>query len=95
MSEWQPIETAPSGLPVLVYYLNQLGKGRSVKAMYADRFAIESQCDDEYVEYSEEADEYYMPEGWYECIDNWDEYSFVSITEGTPTHWMPIPEPPK
>lgn len=33
--------------------------------------------------------------GWYECIDNWDEYSQVAINEGEPTHWMPLPTPPK
>ena len=26
-------------------------------------------------EYDEENDEYYMPEGWWEVIKNWDEYS--------------------
>ena len=33
--------------------------------------------------------------GWYESIDNWDEYTQVSIYQGEPTHWMPLPDPPK
>ena len=45
-------------------------------------------------DYDEETDEYYFPEGWWEVIKNWDEYSCVAI-EDTVTHWMPLPEPPK
>ena len=45
-------------------------------------------------EYDEETDEYYYPEGWWECLFNWDEYSSVAI-EDFVTHWMPLPEPPK
>lgn len=45
-------------------------------------------------EYDEETDEYYFPEGWWEVIKNWDDYSCVAI-EDTVTHWMPLPEPPK
>ena len=33
--------------------------------------------------------------GWYECIDNWDDYTEVAIHEGEPTHWMPLPAPPQ
>lgn len=45
-------------------------------------------------DYSEETDEYYFPEGWWEVIKNWDDYSCVAI-EDTVTHWMPLPQPPK
>ena len=45
-------------------------------------------------EYSEEDDEYYLCEGWYEVIKNWDDYNSVAV-EDFVTHWMPIPEPPK
>lgn len=45
-------------------------------------------------DYDEEADEYYFPEGWWEVIKNWDDYSCVAI-EDTITHWMPLPEPPE
>jgi hypothetical protein len=45
-------------------------------------------------EYNEETDEYYLEEGWYEEINNWDEYSSIAIND-TVTHWMPLPEPPK
>lgn len=45
-------------------------------------------------EYSEEDDEYYLCEGWYEVIKNWDDYNSVAV-EDFVTHWMPIPEPPE
>ena len=41
-------------------------------------------------EYSEEDDEYYLCEGWYEVIKNWDDYNSVAV-EDFVTHWMPLP----
>lgn len=63
---------------------------------HAERFKEECySADDECVtEYNEETDEYYLHEGWYECINNWDDYSSIAIDD-TVTHWMPLPEPPK
>lgn len=45
-------------------------------------------------EYSEEDDEYYLLEGWYEVIKNWDDYNSVAIPDFV-THWMPLPAPPE
>lgn len=53
------------------------------------RFPEDTDCYD----YSEEDDEYYLKEGWYEVIHNWDEYGSVVIGDFV-THWMPLPEPP-
>ena len=50
--------------------------------------------DDSVSEYNEENDEYYIAEGWYEVIKNWDDYGFVAIDDFV-THWMPLPEAPK
>ena len=63
---------------------------------HAERWKEEcSNCDgDCAVEYNEEDDEYYLCEGWYEVIKNWDDYSSIAIAD-TITHWMPLPEAPK
>lgn len=45
-------------------------------------------------EYREEDDEYYLLEGWYEVINNWDDYNSIAIADFV-THWKPMPEPPK
>ena len=44
--------------------------------------------------YNDEDDEYYLEEGWYEVIKNWEEYDSVTIDDFV-THWMPLPEPPR
>lgn len=63
---------------------------------HAERWKEEcSNSDDDCaVEYNEEDDEYYLCEGWYEVIKNWDDYTSIAIAD-TITHWMPLPEPPK
>ena len=42
----------------------------------------------------EATDTTYAPEGWYEVIDNFDDCTFVAVSEGVITHWMPLPEAP-
>lgn len=88
-------ETMPeSGRKVLAYYLNQSGKDRRVRAQWIAAKSHESSPDSDIGEYDEEADAYFDPEGWYECIDNWDDYSSVGICGVEVTHWMPLPPPP-
>lgn len=62
---------------------------------YAAAKTITGGCgDDCATEYDEEDDEYYLLEGWYEVIKNWDDYNSIVIPNFV-THWMPLPEPPK
>lgn len=81
--EWQPIETAPrDGRKIIVTYTNRLGNTRTVMARWlTEEQAVE--CDGDGVG---------LEEGWYECIDNWDDYTEVAIHEGEPSSWMPLPE---
>lgn len=56
---------------------------------------IASSCGDDIAyEYSEEDDEYYLCEGWYEVIKNWDDYNSVVIDDFV-VGWQPLPEPQK
>jgi hypothetical protein len=93
---WMPIldDNKPEG-ECLVFYKNQYGYGRIVKAEFYARFTNVSSDDDYNIDYCENDDTYYVQAGWYELIDNWTEYSSVAIVEGEPTHWHPLPEFPK
>ena len=82
---WLPIATAPkTGRKVIVFYLNRNVKPRTVMARWlTDEQAAENDGDD-----------VGLKGGWYECVDNWDDYTEVAIYEGEPTHWMPLPSAP-
>ena len=43
-------------------------------------------------EYVEEQDSQWIPEGWYEVCDYFDEYSYATITDKV-TAWMKLPKP--
>ena len=45
------------------------------------------------MEYDEDADDFVVPEGWFEEVQCSDEFSMVYDIRIT--HWMPLPEPPK
>lgn len=83
--QWQPIDTAPKdGRKVILFYRNSHNKPRTVMARWlTDEQAAET-----------DADGVGLEGGWYECIDNWSDYTEVAIHEGEPTHWMPLPTPP-
>ena len=62
---------------------------------YAAPKSMTGGCGDDFAtEYDEEDDEYYLLEGWYEVIKNWDDYNSIVIPDFV-THWMPLPEAPK
>lgn len=82
------------GKKVLLFYKNSRDNPRTILGYHAPAKFFQSCSESEIGEYCEEKDEYYDPEGWYECIDNWGEYSHVFVNEGIPTHWMPLPEQP-
>ena len=82
-----------SGQTVLACYINSHGHVRRVRAEWIKAKTVESSPMSDCGEYDEEADVYYDPEGWYEKIDNWDEYAAVFMSP-TVTHWMPLPDAP-
>ena len=86
-----------SGVTVLACYRNRLGKLRRIRAHWSAAKTVEVYSEDWDLcsEYDEATDTYYVTEGWYECIDNWGDYSAVAVSEGEVTHWMPLPEAPQ
>ena len=94
MSEWISVEDRLPEGTVLAFYLNSHGKGRRVRAAYVKAFTVISNPDDD--EYDCNANgETFVPEGWYEEVDNNHDFSSLFIFNGEVTHWMPLPEPPK
>jgi len=85
------------GVNVLACYRNRLGKLRRIRAHWIAAKTVEVYSEDWDLcsEYDEATDTYYVTEGWYECIDNWGDYSAVAVSEGEVTHWMPLPEAPQ
>lgn len=92
---WIPVsEMLPvSGRKVISFYRNDNGKPRRIMAYHADPFSIESDDDDQHeaFEYSEENDQYYLREGWYEN-NEFDDVNWC--VSGCITHWMELPPPP-
>lgn len=82
----------PTGF-LLAYGLNEHGKERRIRAYYVQplTYICDLELNDENYDYSEEKDEFYLKEGWYECNDceeiNW------RVTY-TITHFMPLPTSP-
>jgi Protein of unknown function (DUF551) len=94
---WIPVsERLPaSGVTVLACYDNRSGRLRRIRASWVAAKSCESSPESEIGEYDEETDCYYDPEGWYEKIDNWGDFTAVAVCEGEVTHWMPLPAPPQ
>lgn len=82
---WQPISTAPKdGRKLVLSYLNRSGKRRTVFGCWlTDEQAAET-----------DADDVGLKGGWYECIDNWPDFTQVAIIEGEPDFWQPLPAAP-
>ena len=93
---WIPVAVLPAPcLKVIATYANRLGNRRTIMAKWVPGRTEEAHSlDDEFGEYDEATDTTYAPEGWYEVIDNCDDCTFVAVSEGVITHWMPLPEAP-
>ena len=90
-------EKPKSGEHVFLACETPIYKGRYVcDGFYVERYKekVDYFNEDCAVEYGEEEDAYYLEEGWYEVIRNWDEFNSIAIMD-TVTHWMPMPDLPK
>ena len=91
--QWISVNESLPDKKCLAYYINEMGNKRTVCAKYTKKYSEEAGSDDDWIEYCDADDTYYYPEGWYEIIDNWDDYNSVTINYQV-THWMPLPSPP-
>lgn len=90
-----PGELPKSGMVVLACYRNSLGNLRRIRAQWIAAKTDECTGDDGCLgEYDADTDTYWTPEGWYELIDNWDDYMACAVSQGDVTHWMPLPAGP-
>lgn len=93
-TDWQPIETAPSHKIILIAYTQKGRKKQSViKAFQCDQYDIKSGDQNDNSEYCEADDTYYIPGGWYEVIENWEDWGSIAVF-GDVTDWMPVPSLP-
>lgn len=83
-----------SGATVLACYRNSANMLRRIRAHWIPAKTVEADTESDFSDYDEAADCFWTPEGWYEQIDNWGDYSAVHVSEGPVTHWMPMPAPP-
>lgn len=75
-------------------YVLAFDSKRVIRACFIPSFT-DSDCDydgDNY-DYRESDDTYWVPEGWYEGMEHWEEYSSVKVHREI-THWMPLPAAP-
>jgi len=80
---------------VLAHYFNDLGKGRTICAIWVPaKTRSDNYGDDDFTEYDEESDTFYWPESWYETIENWDDFGYVKVDEGEVVYWQPLPKWP-
>jgi hypothetical protein len=67
---------------LLLCEVRPMGRKYVCIGYYAAPKSVESNCDDiEMLEYDEDTDAYYLQEGYYEEIRNWDEYSSIAISD--------------
>ena len=71
-------------------------EGRQLVAAfyYPEALFATDDIDDLASEYDEETDTFYWPAGWYELVNNWDDYASIAVHEGEVTHWHAMPECP-
>ena len=102
-SQWHRVEEGlpDDEVPVLAMLHNTYGRNVVLKLCHIGHHkrTTEEYGWQEYegeTEYDEENDCFWIPEGWWESNYHEDNLNWeIDETDGTITHWMPLPEPPK
>jgi hypothetical protein len=50
--------------------------------------------DEQYCEYVDESDTWFVIDGWYESVDNLDDIGYIRINEGLVFAWADLPDFP-
>jgi len=93
---WRPVSEKPEkGQEVIISYVDCYGHRINVLGSYVRRFDEEAEPadDEDIMEYSDEKDEYYLKEGWYEHTTHSD-YDCWLLHEKI-DKWLPIPPAPE
>ncbi len=93
---WRPVSEKPEKKQeVLISYVDCYGHRINVLGSYVRRLDEEADAtdDEDITEYSEEKDEYYLAEGWYEHTTH-SEYDYWLLHENVDM-WLPIPPAPE
>ncbi len=84
----------PSGVKVLAAYKNSAGKWRRICAQWLAANTSKQNEESEIIgDYDEATDTYYDPEGWYERVENWDDFSYIVVSDDV-SHWRHLPDVP-
>lgn len=84
-------EMPKNGAMVIATYNNKQGNRRYIIAYFVEQYSYPSYIEDEQFEYCEKDDIYYLKKGWYEQLDNWDDYTSIYVFENKVDYWMEIP----
>ena len=94
--KWTDVNDAlpiPDKKVIAKYKDKSYGKRRTIMAIWLPEKFLECNCEYECdCEYDERLDRYCLPEGWYEVVENWPDWYFIPVTNGTVTHWMNLPD---
>ena len=97
-AKWESVDTL---LPVddrkvIATYVNELGKRRTIMAMYVRSFEMEANPEDEIdIDWSEDEEMCYLKAGWYERVENWPEWGFCPVLDGRIDYWCRLPKMPE
>lgn len=75
-------------------YQGANGKWRTIITKYVERFTVEVNEEDSYYEINPANDTAYLMPGWYECIENWGDFSSVFVNDGKVAFWRELDAAP-
>jgi len=89
--KWIEASTKPApDKNVLISWLNSHGNRRYAVGCWTPKHHTEVLDAEDWDEYCEKDETYYVVEGWYEQQLNWSEYSGINVSDGIVDFWQEI-----